>query len=95
MNPAMLGLMSWVADFLKDGTTGGNSSSRLIAVGAATIMALYLVADIVSRWAGQAGMSENVCLACVGGLVTLGGGVYIANKVAGTKRAAQEQDAAP
>lgn len=94
MSAAMLGFLAWVADFLKDGTTGGNSSSRLIAVGAATIMALYLVADIVSRWAGQAGMSENVCLACVGGLVTLGGGVYVANKVAGVKRAQASDDAA-
>lgn len=90
MNAAMLGFIAWVADFLRDGQTGGNSSSRLIACGAATIMACYLGADIVTRWMGQAGMSENVCLAAVGGLVTLGGGVYVANKVAGVKMAKGE-----
>jgi len=74
-------------------STGSNSPSRLIALGAATIQALYLGADIVTRWMGHAGMSENVCLACVGGLVTLGGGVYIANKVAGNKRAEAANEA--
>lgn len=86
MNAMVLAGLRWLAEFLKDGTTGGNSSSRLIACGAATIQALYLLADIVSRGAGQSGMNENVMLACVAGLVTLGGGTYWANKVAGTKR---------
>lgn len=95
MNAMTMGLLHWLAGFLKDGTTGGNSSSRLIALGAATIMALYLLADIVSRAMDRAGMNENVMLACVGGLVTLGGGVYIANKVAGVKRAQAGEDAAP
>lgn len=90
MSAIVLGFLAWVSSFLKDGTTGGNSSSRLIACGAATVMAVYLLADVVSRIADRAGMSENVCLACVGGLVTLGGGVYVANKVAGVKRAGQE-----
>lgn len=89
----MTALIAWLTSFLKDGTTGGNSSSRLIAVGSATIMAIYLLADIVSRAAERGGMNENVCLACVGGLVTLGGGVYVANKVAGVKRAQADESA--
>ena len=90
MNAIVLRGLLWLDDFLKDGTTGGRSSSRLIACGAATIMAVYIVADIVSRFCAMGGMNENVAMTCVGGLVTLGGGVYIANKVAGTKRANQE-----
>lgn len=73
--------------FLKDGTSKEMSSSRLIAVGTATILALYLLADIVARYVGMAPMNENVMLASVAGLVTLGGGTYVANKVAGVKRA--------
>ena len=93
MNPIIVSALCWIDDFLKDGTTGQRSSSRLIACGAATIQALYLLADIVARLLGQPGMNENVAMTCVGGLVALGGGVYVANKVAGSKRAAA--DAAP
>lgn len=82
--------MAILLSFLKDGTSKEYSSSRLIACGAATIMALYLLADIVARYIERAAMNENVMLACVGGLVTLGGGVYVANKVAGVKRSQQE-----
>jgi len=81
--------------FLKDGTSKEMSSSRLIAVGTATILALYLLADIVARYTGLPPMNENVMLASVAGLVTLGGGTYVANKVAGVKRAQAEQDGAP
>jgi hypothetical protein len=85
----LLSVIAWAADFLKDGQTGGNSSSRLIAFGAATIQAIYLAGDIVSRLLGMGGLNESVCLACVAGLVTLGGGVYIANRVAGAKQNAE------
>lgn len=90
MNAIVLRGLLWLDDFLKDGTTGGRSSSRLIACGSATIMALYLLADIVARLMDKAGMNENVAITCVVTLGALGGVVYGANKVAGTKRAAQE-----
>lgn len=82
--------VQWAMSFLQDGTTGTNSSSRLIAVGAATIMACYLGADIIARWCGMTPMDVTVATSCVAGLVTLGGGVYVANKVAGVKRSAQD-----
>jgi len=81
--------------FLRDGTSKEMSSSRLIAVGTATILALYLLADIVARYAGLPPMNENVMLASVAGLVTLGGGTYVANKVAGVKRAQAGEGDAP
>jgi hypothetical protein len=76
--------------FLSDGTTGNLSSSRLIACGAATIMACYLGADIVARWCGMTPMDVTVATSCVAGLVTLGGGVYVANKVAAVKHSSND-----
>ena len=100
--------LDWLLSFLK-GDGGENSSSRLISIGSATILAFYMLADIVLRFAvaivcvrdmstAQAfcystGMNENVLMACVGGLCALGGVVYGVNKVQGTKRIAAKRDA--
>jgi hypothetical protein len=97
MTPAAI--LSLVDSFLKP---GGRSSSRLIAVGSASCAAVYIMADMLLRVAvtvqvvmvyrqpmpAGVGMNENVLLACVGALVTLGGGTYWLNKRETTKRGA-------
>lgn len=73
-----------VLSFLRD-DKGAYSSSRLVAVGGANIMAVYLLADIVARFSGNTPMNENVMLTCVGTLGLLGGAVYGTNKLAEVK----------
>lgn len=105
--PWHVAVLNWLLEFLKDGENGTNSSSRLIAVGGATIMACYMGADILLRYmlaifcianlyldqplCYSAGMDKDVLIACVAGLCALGGVVYGVNRVATTIKAKRQQ----
>lgn len=94
MNQLVGQAASFVISFMRD-ENGNNSSSHLIAVGGANIMAIYLLADIIARFTGNTPMNENVMLTCVGTLGLLGGVVYGAKKTAEVKRARIDKEVVP
>ena len=79
-------LIAWLLEFFKD-DTGSNSSSRLIAIGGATAMAVYLLAGKYLESWGLTTFSEDVASDCVWAMSALGGVVYGANRLSRKKGA--------
>lgn len=102
----LAGLTSYMADFLRDGLNGNNSSARLVSVGSATILALYVLLDALMRITVQVsvlffgatnpttqGLDQTGLITAMGGLVALGTATYTANKWAGIKKAGSDEAA--
>jgi hypothetical protein len=77
-------VIAWLLQFFED-DAGNKSSSRLIAIGGATAMAVYLLAGKQLETWGLTGWSDDLAADCVWGLTALGGVVYGANRLSKAK----------
>ena len=78
--------LAWLIEFFQD-DAGNKSSSRLIAIGGASAMAVYLLAGGVLQHFGLTTGDAGVASDCVWAMAALGGVVYGANRI-GKKQAA-------
>ena len=72
--------IAWLLEFFQD-DNGGKSSSRLIAIGGASAMAVYLLAGKALEQVGLTAWDAGVASDCVWAMAALGGVVYGANRL--------------